>query len=133
MSYLSPEDAKKQLAHTWYPRAGILDAQWPDNFTIDTPTQGYDEANCRPATVLEITQQTDEQHKGTIRLQYGNARIDRMSKRRAKIAMAKRPTTVLTGAYPTSVGEISEPDANGMITLTATFEVDKMDTVKAVG
>ena len=49
-----------------------------------------------------------------ISVQYTNARINRMSRRRQKIAMMKRRTTVFKNAWPKSVGVDPGTDVSKM-------------------
>lgn len=63
-------------------------------------------------------------YKGTIKLQTTSARIEKMSKRRRKIAMARRPSTVLTGVYPTSVKQVSQGPEDRTIELEVSFDYE---------
>lgn len=49
-----------------------------------------------------------------------NARIQRMSKRRQKIALRKRPQNVFTNVYPIAPPEMIS-DINGIVTFDVTF------------
>lgn len=49
-----------------------------------------------------------------------NARINRMSKRRQKIALQKQPKNVFTNVYPVAPPEMIS-ESNGMVTFEATF------------
>lgn len=73
-----------------------------------------------------ITPPTVEtEYKGTISFQKVPAKVWRMSRRRCKRAMAGRPTTLLTGCYPTNVQPVATDDTSDkMITLSITFDFD---------
>ena len=61
----------------------------------------------------------------TVEVKLTNAKIRRMSKRRQKIALAKRPTTILKNVFPISVGEISpnaDKDGNHKVNVTFSYE-----------
>lgn len=62
-----------------------------------------------------------QRYQADIFLGFTSAKIERMSRRRQKTAMKKRPRTVFKGCYPAYVGAL-ETDACGFTTTTVTFE-----------
>ncbi len=59
-------------------------------------------------------------YKQTIEVKTTNAKIRRMSKRRQKIAMVKRPYVILKNAYPVHVSPISED--KDFVNMTFSYE-----------
>lgn len=55
-------------------------------------------------------------------LQVTNAKIERMTWRRQKKALAKRPATVLRNAYPVSAGELIGTLDSPIVTYSMSFD-----------
>lgn len=68
-----------------------------------------------------------------IHIQVSSSRIDRMSRRRRKIALSGRPTTVYAGCYPLSVGDAQEVPGTNKVEFEITYRFEFAQNVAVNG
>jgi hypothetical protein len=96
----------------------LIDFFWKEELSVDkseTPlSKDQDVFSFFKNWIKSYEHKEQDLHKSTIVVVKSNSKINQMSKRRAKIAMKKRPRTVFTGCCPIS----SEETATAMNTVT---------------